>query len=403
MPVYKYKAEDPYGTEITGQYEAFTQNEVEIYLKRSNLTPLEIKRSWLRADISFGEQVKIKDLVVFTRMFGALSKAAVPLDQALRVLHEQTDNKKLKQSIQRVIVDVESGASLAESMRNQPSVYPPLYTNMIEAGEVSGNLDTILDRLASMLERNEHIRSKVKGALVYPAIIAVVASLAIAALLMFVVPQFVSVFRDAGVELPIPTKIAIWVSSFLQTQWYFVLAGIVGLILGGKYMQRIPGFEEFWSKFSLKLPILGNVVLKGALARFSRTLATVLASGVSILDGLELTAETADNKVIARVIRDAQTEISRGSEIAPPLRRSEVFPPLVTSMIAIGEESGDLPGMLEKVADFYEEDVEKAVDNALKLIEPVMLVIMGVIVGGIMLAIYLPMFDMIAAVGGVST
>lgn len=401
MPVYKYTAEDPYGAEITGQYEPFTEQEVRIYLKRSNLSRIEIKRSWLRADISFGEKVKIKDLVIFTRMFGALSKAAVPLDQALRVLHEQTDNKKLKQSVQRVIVDVESGASLAESMRNQPSVYPTLYTNMIEAGEISGNLDTILDRLSDMLERNEAIRSKVKGALVYPAIIAVVASLAIAALLMFVVPQFVSVFRDAGVELPLPTKIAVWTSTFLQNQWYFVLAGIIGLIIGGKYMQKIPGFEEFWSEVSLRLPVLGEVVLKGSLARFSRTLSTVLASGVSILDGLDLTAETADNKVIARVIRDAQTEISTGSEIAPPLRQSEVFPPLVTSMIAIGEESGDLPGMLAKVADFYEEDVEKTVDNALKLIEPIMLVVMGVLVGGIMMAIYLPMFDMIAAVGGV--
>lgn len=400
MPVFKYTAVDAFGARITGSYEAASEKEVQIYLRRSALTPESIKRSWLRSDIQIGgNKVKHKDLIVFTRMFGAMARAAVPMDQALNILHEQTENRTLKRATQRMIVDVESGLSLSEAMKNQSSIFEPLYINMIAAGEASGNLDLMLERLAELLEKTQAIRAKVKGAMVYPAVLLVVAVAVIALMMLFVVPTFVNMFDGAGVPLPFLTQMIVDTSNFLRENWWLLAIEIVGVIFGFRYLKQRESVARFMDRLLIRTKVIGPVIQKGAIARFTRTLGTLIQSGVSILDGLDLTAETAGNVVIAEAILDTKTAVSTGSEIAQPLKESGAFPPLVTSMIAIGEQSGELDAMLSKVADFYEADVNQAIDGALKMIEPAMLVLMGGLVGTIMASLYLPMFDMISGIG----
>lgn len=399
MPTYKYTATDPYGSEVSGTYEASSEKEVDIYLRRNNLTPEDVKRSWIHADISIGgNSVKTKDLIVFTRMFAAMSKAAVPMDQALNILFEQTETKALKRAIQRMIVDVESGASLSEAMESQ-AIFGPLYVNMIAAGEQSGNLDLMLERLSELLENTEAIRAKVKGAMVYPAILALIAAGVVAIMMIFVIPQFVGLFESSGVPLPALTQFMVDASNYLTNYWWLILLELAGVVFLFRWLRRKEGVARAMDRILIRVPVLGDVIVKGAVARFTRTLSTLIASGVGILDGLQLTEETAGNIVIAEALRDARTSISTGSDIADPLRKSGAFPPLVTSMIAIGEQSGELDAMLEKVAEFYEADVNQAVDAALKFVEPVMLVVMGGLVGVIMASLYLPMFDMITSIG----
>jgi type IV pilus assembly protein PilC len=301
----------------------------------------------------------------------------------------------LKSTIQDVLYDVESGNTLADALREHPKVFTSLYVNMVAAGETGGILDTILLRLASFLEKNEALARKVKGAMIYPAVITVVAGAAIVILLLFVIPTFQTMFASFNQTLPLPTRVVIGMSSILQGYWWAMLGG--GALSGWAFKRWIstPGGRLTFDRVLLRLPVLGNLARKSSVARFTRTLGTLLSSGVTILDGLEITAKTSGNRVIHDAIMESRSSIAGGESIAEPLKQSGVFPPMVTQMINVGEETGDLDGMLSKVADFYDDEVDVAVEALLKAMEPAMIVILGTVVGGMIVAMYLPIFGVI--------
>lgn len=400
MPAYKYTATDAFGSQVKGSYEAFSEQEVKIYLQRNNLEPIKISRSWLKADITIGKAVKDRDLIVFTRMFGAMIRTATPIDQALKILYEQTSNPALKKAIQRLIIDVESGENLSESMRNQPAIFDDLFVNLIAAGETSGNLDVLLGRLADLMERSAKIKGKVKSAMVYPIVLSVVSVGSVVLLLTFVIPQFLELFEGSGVALPLPTQIVIGASNFLQAYWMWLLGALVAFFFIMKRALKNPQISKLKDRILLNMKVIGPVIQKGGIARFTRTMSTLIHSGVSLVDSLALTSTTTGNIILTETIQDAQTAVSTGAELHPTFRQSKHFPPLVSGMMSIGEQSGELDTMLETLADFYEDDVERTVESALKLIEPIMLLVMGAVIGLIMASIYLPMFDMIANIGG---
>lgn len=400
MKKFKYEAKDFLGGMTHGTFEAAKKEDVEAHLRRINLTPVKISRDWLGLEMSFGRAVKSKDMVAFTRMFAATAQAALPLDQSLHVLQAQATSKALKHALQRVQIEVESGSQLSEGMRNQPRVFDTLYTNMVQAGEISGSLDVLLSRLADLVEKTERIKGKVKGALIYPAILLTIATTVFGVLLIFVVPKFVEMFLSAGASLPLPTRVAYGAGVFLKTKWWMLLVGIAAFAVLVKFLATGDQVKRVRDRILLKMPVLGQVVRKGAIARFTRTLSTLLEGGLGLLPAMELCSATTSNIVLQEAINEAIKSIATGSDIAGPLERSGEFPPLVTQMVAIGETSGNLDQMLAKVADYYEEEVDRAAEAALKLIEPLMLVVMAVMVAGVMVAVYLPMFDLIGAVAG---
>jgi len=343
--------------------------------------------------------VPTRDVVIFTRQFATMINAGLPLVQALDILAKQTDNQALSDVTKQVVYDVESGNTLADALAKHPNAFTGLFVNMVAAGEAGGILDTILLRLAEFLEKNDSIVRKVKGAMIYPAVIFSVAAIAIVILLIFVIPTFQTMFASVGLTLPLPTRIVIGLSRLLQGWWWAMGLGIGGFIFGLKNYYKTDSGNLMLDKLLLALPVLGDMLRKSAVSRFTRTLGTLLSSGVSILDGLEITARTAGNRVIHDAVMTSRTSIAGGDTIAGPLAASAVFPPMVTSMIAVGEATGGLDEMLGKIADFYDDEVDTAVSALLSLMEPVMIVVLGVVVGGIIVAMYLPIFDMINAVG----
>jgi type IV pilus assembly protein PilC len=400
MPIYNFTGTNSLGQTIKGTIEALDEREARLEIRRRlDLRPQTVSRSWRHWNVRLrGTKVEPKDLVSFTFMFAALVRAAVPLDQALKILMEQTEHPTLRQAIQRLVVDVESGHTLRSAMAAQPKVFPTLYTNMIGAGEHAGSLETMLGRIAVFLEKTEHIRARVRGALTYPIVLLVVAAIAVGILLAFVVPQFVLIFEEAGVDLPLPTVIAVAASNFLREQWPALAAGAAGLAGLLRYLRRVPGFVMARDQVLLRLPIFGPLMLKAGIARFTRTLATMVGSGVGIVEALEQTADVAGNIRVSNAVRAAQASVVTGSNIAQPLRASGVFPPMVVSMVAIGETAGSLDSMLDNIADYYEMETNRTIDGSLKLIEPAMLVGLGIVIALIVGAVYLPMFDMMSAV-----
>jgi len=336
--------------------------------------------------------------VIMTRQFATMINAGLPLVQALGILADQTENKILADVTRQVVYDVESGHTLADALRKHPKAFSDLFVNMVAAGEAGGILDTILLRLAQFLEKNDAIIRKVKGAMVYPVVIMSVAAIAITVLLIFVIPTFQSMFASVNLELPLPTRIVIGASNILKHYWW-AMGGSIALIAFGltRYYKTVPGKLQI-DTFLLNVPVLGDVLRKSAVSRFTRTLGTLISSGVSILDGLEITARTAGNQVIHNAVMASRASIAGGETIAAPLQKSKVFPPMVISMIAVGEQTGGLDEMLSKIADFYDEEVDAAVSTLLSLMEPIMIVVLGVIVGGMVVAMYLPIFDMVNAV-----
>jgi type IV pilus assembly protein PilC len=324
--------------------------------------------------------------------------AGLPLVQSLSILASQTENKNLKEVTKKVVQDVESGNTLADAFSKHPKAFSDLYVNMVAAGEAGGILDTILIRLATFLEKSDALIRKVKGAMVYPAVIFSVAIIAISVLLIFVIPTFQSMFASVNLELPLPTRVVIGLSQGLISYWWVMLGAIGGgVFLLKRYYATSAGRLQIDSMM-LRAPILGDILRKSAVSRFTRTLGTLISSGVSILDGLEITAKTAGNRVIHDAVMESRQSIAGGETIAAPLDKSKVFPPMVISMIAVGEQTGGLDEMLTKIADFYDEEVDVAVSALLSLMEPVMIVVLGVIVGGMVVAMYLPIFDMMNAV-----
>jgi type IV pilus assembly protein PilC len=345
-----------------------------------------------------GAGIKTRDVVVFTRQFATMINAGLPLVQALDILAQQTDNKRLADVTRAVVYDVESGNTLADALRKHPKAFADLYVNMVAAGEAGGILDTILVRLAEFLEKNDLIIRKVKGAMVYPAVIFGVAGIAISVLLIFVIPTFQTMFASVNMTLPLPTRIVIGLSDLLTGYWWAIL-GALGITAFGlnRYYKTVPGKLQI-DRFLLAFPVIGDVLRKSAVSRFTRTLGTLVSSGVSILDGLEITARTAGNMVIHNAVMESRASIAGGETIAQPLAKSKVFPPMVISMIAVGEQTGGLDEMLTKIADFYDDEVDAAVSTLLSLMEPVMIVVLGAVVGGMIVAMYLPIFDMVNAV-----
>ena len=396
MPVWEYTAKNVTSGQITkGQLDVPTRDDVIAFLRRGRMTPVTVREATKSFNISFGGGVQTRDVVIFTRQFATMINAGLPLVQSLSILAQQSENKMLKDVTRTVVYDVEAGNTLADALRKHPKAFTDLYVNMVAAGEAGGILDTILLRLAVFMEKNDALVRKVKGAMIYPSVIFSVAGMAIVILLIFVIPTFQRMFAEGGQTLPLPTVIVIKMSQFLKGFWWALGVGGVLAVFSLKRYYATPSGKLNLDKLMLAMPVLGDVIRKSAVSRFTRTLGTLIASGVSILDGLEITAKTAGNRVIHDAVMESRNSIAGGETIAAPLQKSKVFPPMVISMIAVGEQTGGLDEMLSKIADFYDDEVDAAVSGLLAAMEPLMIVFLGVVVGGMIVAMYLPIFGMI--------
>jgi len=410
MPLWEYTAKHAVSGQILkGQLDVPSRDDVVAFIRRSRMTPVSIREAATQIKLPFGAGVKTRDVVIFTRQFATMINAGLPLVQSLSILAQQTENKMLKQVTRAVVHDVEAGNTLADALRKHPKAFSDLYVNMVAAGEAGGILDTILLRLATFLEKNGTFTNaerriqpvrKVKGAMVYPGVIMSVAAGAIAILLIFVIPTFQEMFASVNLELPMATQFVIGSSDFLVNWWWAILAMVGVGVFGFRQWYGTAAGRLLVDGALLKAPVLGDLLRKAAVSRFTRTLGTLISSGVSILDGLEITAKTAGNMVIHNAVMESRQSIAGGETIAGPLESSGVFPPMVISMVAVGEQTGGLDEMLSKIADFYDEEVDVAVSALISLMEPVMIVVLGVVVGGIIVAMYLPIFDMVNAVQG---
>lgn len=397
MPTFTYTARSTKGELKSATIDAPSRDDAVAQLRRQRLTILKVDES-RSTPKKTGGSIGMRDIVIFTRQFSSMINAGLPLVQALEILARQSENKALAAVVREVVFDVESGNTVADAMRKHPKAFSDLYTNMVAAGEAGGILDTILNRLAIFMEKNDALVRKVKGAMIYPTVILCVAGLCVIILLWKVIPVFSSMFADQDMELPLPTKVVIGLSHFLTTYWWGILIAGAGAAFLTKRFYATSGGQLLVDKFLLKVPVLGDVLRKSAVSRFTRTLGTLISSGVSILDGLEITARTSGNRVVQDAIMGSRASIAGGDTIAGPLQKSEVFPPMVISMIAVGEQTGGLDEMLSKIADFYDDEVDASVGALLSLLEPMMIVFLGVVVGGMIVAMYLPIFDMVNTV-----
>ncbi len=397
MPAFSYTARTATGELKSATMEAANKEDVVNQLKRLRMAVVKVEEQSKKAPTTKGS-ISMRDIVIFTRQFSTMINSGLPLVQALDILSKQSENPVLQAVTRQVVFDVESGHTVADALGKHPNAFTELYVNMVAAGEAGGILDTILLRLATFMEKNDALVRKVKGAMIYPGVISGVAGSAITVLLLFVIPTFQRMFASVGLALPLPTRIVIAMSEFLQGFWWAIIIGGVVLFRSFKSYYATSDGQLVIDKLLLKAPVLGDVLRKSAVSRFTRTLGTLISSGVSILDGLEITAKTAGNRVVSDAIMASRASIAGGDTISAPLAKSGVFPPMVISMIAVGEQTGGLDEMLSKIADFYDEEVDAAVGGLLALMEPMMIVFLGVVVGGMVVAMYLPIFDMINAV-----
>ncbi len=398
MPHYNYIGVNPAGKQVKGEIQASNKNEVISLLRKKKLRPISIKAKSFELNLSFGKGVKLTDLSRFTRQFAAMTSAGLPLVQCLDILSAQTENPKLAAAVKQISGDIQGGCTLADALSKHKQIFNSLYCNMVAAGEASGNLDGVLNRLADYQEKAEALRRKITGAMTYPVIVLIVAIGATFAMLTFVVPTFAQMFTETGGTLPLPTKIVMGLSAFLQHYIFLLLAALIAVIVAFSYYYKTNNGKITIDAIKLKLPLYGDLERKSCIARFAQTLSTLLNSGVTILDALDITAKTAGNKVLENGIIRTLEKITGGLNIADPLKETGVFPPMVIHMIAVGEKTGDLAEMLKKISVFYEEEVNAAVEALTSIIEPVMIVAMGLIIGGILIAMYMPMFDMIGQV-----
>ena len=399
MPVFAYSARNSTGEIMSGEIELPTRDEVVGWLHRQRLRPVTVNAKAKDINITFGTGIKTREVVIFTRQFATMINSGLPLVQSLTILAEQTENKAFAKIITEVLNDIQSGQTLADSMRKHPKVFTELYVNMVAAGEAGGILDTILLRLAVFLEKNDALVRKIKSAMTYPAVMLFVVIACTTILLWKVVPVFAGIFIDAGLELPLPTKVVLAASAFLQSYLWLLILGWVAIGFAVRQYYKTEGGQLVIDKLLLNMPVLGAMLRKSAVSRFTRTLGTLVSSGVSILEGLQITARTAGNRVIHDAVMASRASIAGGATIAEPLKASGVFPPMVVQMINVGEQTGGLDEMLSKIADFYDDEVDAAVGALLSLLEPIMIVVLGVVVGGMIVAMYLPIFDMVNAVG----
>ncbi len=399
MPVYAWKGIGSGGKKRKGKLEALDERQVENFLKRLRIVDYTIKEA--PKDITLMKpKVKAKDVMIFTRQFSTMIDAGLPLVQSLKIMGDQADNPTFKSAIRDINNSVQSGSTLSDSMRKYPKMFDDLYCNLIAAGEAAGILDSILKRLAEYIEKAERLKRKVKGAMAYPAVVLFVAVAVVVVLLVFVIPVFKEVFAGFGAELPKLTQMVVDASEVLRNNFLIVGAITVALIVAFVKGGQTPKGRMIIDVVALKLPVFGDLLRKVAVAKFSRTLSTMLQAGVPIIASLDIVASTSGNKVIEEAIVESRIAIAEGRSLTDPMMESDVFPPMVIQMIAIGEEAGALDAMLLKVADFYDEEVDAAVDTLTSLIEPMLIVFLGITVGTIVIAMYLPIFSMGEAVGG---
>ena len=406
MAIYVWEGTNAAGKRVMGEIEARDVQSVFNILKQQRIVPnakkIREKGKGLEMEIKIpgmGPKVKSKDVVVFCRMLTVMIESGLPIVQALDILARQSDNKAFKKVLQGVKENVETGGTLAEGLGRYPKVYDDLFVNMVVAGESGGILDIVLARLSEQLEKAMKLKREVKTAMIYPSVVVSAAVIVTAVLLIFVIPTFADLFKDFGAALPLPTQIVINMSNFMVAWWYIIF----GLLIGGLVMffrtLKTERGKEVLHPLALRMPVFGDIIRKVAVARFTRTLGTMLSSGVPILDALNICSKTAGNKVVERDVQRARVSISEGKTMAEPLGESVVFPMMVVQMIAVGESTGALDAMLKKIADFYEDEVESAVAGMKQLIEPLMILFLGVVVGGLIVAMYLPIFKLGSVVG----
>jgi type IV pilus assembly protein PilC len=402
MPVFTFTGTDPQGKKVAGERLADSKAAVTMQLRRERITPGAIKekgKEFALPKLGTGK-VPVKDTAVFFRQFSVMIDAGLPLVQCLEILAANQENQVFLKCLTGVRQTVEGGSTLSNAMRQYPKIFDDLTTNMIEAGEAGGILDTILQRLATYVEKAVKLKSAVKSALIYPISVISIACLVVGCLLKFVVPIFANMFISMGVDLPLPTKIVVGLSNFVGRFWWVVIGGMVLIFVGIKYIRKDPKGRYLFDKMLLNLPVLGLVLRKIAVARFTRTLGTLITSGVPILEGLSITARTSGNAVLEDALMKVRKAVEEGRTIVDPLKESGVFPNMVTQMIGVGEATGAMDAMLQKIADFYEDEVDAATKNMLTLLEPIMIGFLGVAVGGIVIALYMPLFSMIGKLAG---
>jgi len=398
--VYQWSGKTPKGIIESGEITAATKDEVIAQLRKRNITAtVVIEKPKKVSRFGLGGRVKDKDIVVFTRQFATMIDAGLPLVQALDILSTQVENKSFGKVLAQVKIDVESGSTYADALKKYPRVFSELYANMVAAGEAGGILDTILNRLSAYIEKAMKLKKKVKGAMVYPAVVTSIAVMVIAVIMIFVVPTFSKMFTTLGGTLPLPTRIVINLSNFIAGIGGLLVAGaIVAIVVFIVQFRRTEKGKHITDKILLRLPIFGMLINKVAVAKFTRTLGTLVSSGVPILDGLEITAKTSGNKVIEYAIMEVRKGVVGGKTLAEPIMKAKVFPPMVTHMIAVGESTGALDAMLGKIADFYDDEVDASVSNLTAMMEPMLMVFLGTAVGFIVISMYLPIFKLITLI-----
>jgi type IV pilus assembly protein PilC len=402
MPVFTFSGKDASGQKISGERTSPNKQSLAAQLRRERITPGSIREKGKEFALpTFGSsKVKTKDIAIFFRQFSVMIDAGLPLVQCLEILAANQENPTFQKTLTGVRTTVEGGATLANAMRQYPNVFDDLSTNMIEAGETGGILDIILQRLATYVEKAVKLKAAVKSALIYPVAVVSIAVLIVGALLKWVVPIFANLFAGLGVALPLPTRVVMGLSALVGHFWWFFVVGAVALVFGLKQIRKHPKGKYAFDAVLLKLPVLGLLLRKIAVARFTRTLGTLITSGVPILEGLAITARTSGNAVLQEALMKVRKAIEEGRTIVDPLKESGVFPNMVTQMIGVGEATGAMDSMLQKIADFYEDEVDAATKDLLAMLEPLIIGLLGVTIGGIVISLYMPLFSMIAKLAG---
>lgn len=396
MPNYRYKVMNQNGERLEGTYTANTKEDVMAMIRTNNYYPLKIEEivEGTKIELNSFTKVKVKDIAIFCRQFYTMLNAGATITRCLDVLGQQVPNKKLRESIVQIDESVRKGLTLSQAMKKEERVFPELLTNMVEAGEVSGNLDLIMLRMATHYEKENKLNNKIRGAMNYPIILAFLSITIVTFILIFVMPTFVGMFQSSGVELPLPTKILLSISSTIRTKWPIIILIILGAVFGLKYYFKTESGQLFTSKMKLKIPIVKGMNEKIIVTRFTRTLSTVLYSGITLIQGIQVVSKVIGNKVAENKLLEVKDQLIKGIGLSEPLKDTGIFPPMLYSMVKIGEESGSLDDILDKTADFYDEELDAAVQQFTSILEPAMILIMGVIIGFMIISIALPMFSM---------
>jgi type IV pilus assembly protein PilC len=400
MAVFSYKGRSSSGS-VIGEIEADSRLAAVAALRTKGVVATQVQERKAKAAApakKIGGKVKDRQLAIFTRQFSVMIDSGLPIAQALNILAEQSDSKALREVTGAIAKDIEGGSTLAEAFRKYPKIFDDLFTNLIEAGESGGVLDVVLQRLSTYIEKAAALKSKVKSAMVYPITIISVAVLVVMFMMIFIIPTFAKMFRDLGQDLPLPTVIVLNISDFVRAWWWAMGLGVWGFIFAFRKYYATDHGSMAVDTYALKIPVIGMLIRKVAVARFTRTLGTLISSGVAILEALRITARAAGNRVVEKSVMAARAAVSSGRTLAEPLRQTPVFPPMVVHMISVGETTGALDTMLQKIADFYEDEVDNAVGALTSLLEPLMIVFLGICVGGIVVAMYMPIFKMVTLV-----